>query len=152
MVLLIIIPMKNCYFIGNIPNIFRQTHLIMIRIPLRLGNSLKKRSDSHWSCTVSIAILALGLLPWHIVIPVTPRNQPISGLEGWKLPLRKTWNSSKQPKEHTKFPSPSPSCSGGLQGSSNFMNCQLTLVMARAELSTKNGQKLTCPKLAQFWF
>ena len=27
MVLLIIIPMKNCYFIGNIPNIFRQTHL-----------------------------------------------------------------------------------------------------------------------------
>ena len=27
MVLLIIIPMKNGYFIGNIPNIFRQTHL-----------------------------------------------------------------------------------------------------------------------------
>ena len=26
MVLLIIIPMKNGYFIGNIPNIFRQTH------------------------------------------------------------------------------------------------------------------------------
>jgi hypothetical protein len=48
------------------------------------------RSDSHWSCTVSFAILALGLLPWHIGIPVTPQNQPISGLEGWKLPLRKT--------------------------------------------------------------
>ena len=28
MVLLIIIPMKNCYFIGNIPNIFRQTLMI----------------------------------------------------------------------------------------------------------------------------
>ena len=27
MVLLIIIPMKNGYFIGNIPNIFRQTHI-----------------------------------------------------------------------------------------------------------------------------
>ena len=27
MVLLIIIPMKNGYFIGNIPNIFRQTHM-----------------------------------------------------------------------------------------------------------------------------
>ena len=27
LVLLIIIPMKNCYFIGNIPNIFRQTHM-----------------------------------------------------------------------------------------------------------------------------
>ena len=27
MVLLIIIPMKNGYFVGNIPNIFRQTHL-----------------------------------------------------------------------------------------------------------------------------
>ena len=30
MVLLIIIPMKNGYFIGNIPNIFRQTHLYEI--------------------------------------------------------------------------------------------------------------------------
>ena len=28
MVLLIIIPMKNGYFIGNIPNIFRQTHML----------------------------------------------------------------------------------------------------------------------------
>ena len=28
MVLLIIIPMKNGYFIGNIPNIFRQTPMI----------------------------------------------------------------------------------------------------------------------------
>ena len=27
MVLLIIIPMKNGYFSGNIPNIFRQTHI-----------------------------------------------------------------------------------------------------------------------------
>ena len=27
MVLLVIIPMKNGYFIGNIPNIFRQTHI-----------------------------------------------------------------------------------------------------------------------------
>ena len=27
MVFMIIIPMKNGYFIGNIPNIFRQTHL-----------------------------------------------------------------------------------------------------------------------------
>ena len=27
MVLMIIIPMKNGYFIGNIPNIFRQTHM-----------------------------------------------------------------------------------------------------------------------------
>ena len=29
MVLLIIIPMKNGYFIGNIPNIFRQPHFEM---------------------------------------------------------------------------------------------------------------------------
>ena len=28
MVLLIIIPMKNGYFIGNIANIFRQTHIV----------------------------------------------------------------------------------------------------------------------------
>ena len=28
MVLLIIIHMKNGYFIGNIPNIFRQTHIV----------------------------------------------------------------------------------------------------------------------------
>ena len=28
MVLLIIIPFLNGYFIGNIPNIFRQTHVI----------------------------------------------------------------------------------------------------------------------------
>ena len=30
MVLLIIIPMKNGYFIGNIANIFRQTHITNI--------------------------------------------------------------------------------------------------------------------------
>ena len=30
MVLLIIIPMKNGYFIGNIPNIFRQTHMFLV--------------------------------------------------------------------------------------------------------------------------
>ena len=34
MVLLIIIPMKNGYFIGTIPNIFRQTHL-QVFAPLR---------------------------------------------------------------------------------------------------------------------
>ena len=32
MVLLIIIPFLNGYFIGNIPNIFRQTHMIVISI------------------------------------------------------------------------------------------------------------------------
>ena len=32
MVLLIIIPMKNGYFIGNIPNIFRQTHIMIVRL------------------------------------------------------------------------------------------------------------------------
>ena len=32
MVLLIIIPMKNGYFIGNMPNIFRQTHMILFYV------------------------------------------------------------------------------------------------------------------------
>ena len=32
MVLLIIIPMKNGYFIGNIPNIFRQTHVSWLSV------------------------------------------------------------------------------------------------------------------------
>ena len=36
MVFMILIPTKNCYFIGNIPNIFRQTHIL-------LGYSLKFR-------------------------------------------------------------------------------------------------------------
>ena len=35
MVLLIIIPMKNGYFIGNIPNIFRQAHMDGIEMSLR---------------------------------------------------------------------------------------------------------------------
>ena len=33
MVLLIMIPMKNGYFIGNIPNIFRQTHIYIYIFP-----------------------------------------------------------------------------------------------------------------------
>ena len=40
MVLLIIIPMKNGYFIGNIPNIFRQTHIMFNVVPShRLSNT-----------------------------------------------------------------------------------------------------------------
>ena len=38
MVLLIIIPMKNGYFIGNIPNIFRQTHVSLIVSGCLLGS------------------------------------------------------------------------------------------------------------------
>ena len=37
MVLLIIIPFLNGYFIGNIPNIFRQTH-ISVRIEVKMQN------------------------------------------------------------------------------------------------------------------
>ena len=33
MVLLIIIPMKNGYFIGNIPNILRQAHMDPLKGP-----------------------------------------------------------------------------------------------------------------------
>ena len=42
MVLLIIIPMKNCYFIGNIPNIFRQTH-IYIYMVIDIGEAIAAR-------------------------------------------------------------------------------------------------------------
>ena len=40
MVLLIIIPMKNGYFIGNIPNIFRQKYLHMIQMHIMHAKSL----------------------------------------------------------------------------------------------------------------
>ena len=35
MVLLIIIPMKNGYFIGNIPDIFRQTQIVHVRVGVK---------------------------------------------------------------------------------------------------------------------
>ena len=42
MVLLIIIPFLNGYFIGNIPNIFRQTHIwliiiIIVDLPIKIA-------------------------------------------------------------------------------------------------------------------
>ena len=49
MVLLIIIPMKNGYFIGNIPNIFRQTHMIgKIFITLRHHHQ-NMSATNQWS-------------------------------------------------------------------------------------------------------
>ena len=50
MVLLIIIPTIHGYFIGNIPNIFRQTHMCLIalsRISLNVSQGWKAaRTDS----------------------------------------------------------------------------------------------------------
>ena len=45
MVLLIIIPMKNGYFIGNVPNIFRQTHMTIIIYPQAIGVNLRSSSS-----------------------------------------------------------------------------------------------------------
>ena len=47
MVLLIIIPFLNGYFIGNIPNIFRQTHMLLLR-SLAAGQGPHHRR-SRWS-------------------------------------------------------------------------------------------------------
>ena len=58
MVLLIIIPMKNGYFIGNIPNIFRQTH-----VPIQNGDichfakrNLQNRSRVPWTCDSAMVL------------------------------------------------------------------------------------------------
>ena len=55
MVLLIIIPMKNGYFIGNIPNIFRQTHMVQIFMTLAIDHLVI--FDRFWEPIVTAAML-----------------------------------------------------------------------------------------------
>ena len=45
MVLLIIIPMKNGYNMGNIPNIFRQTHMEVFQIHGGYKSSSRRRGN-----------------------------------------------------------------------------------------------------------
>jgi len=54
MVLLIIIPFLNGYFIGNIPNIFRQTHMAYLeelhsRLPVELHELHADEAPETWS-------------------------------------------------------------------------------------------------------
>ena len=76
MVLLIIIPMKNGYFIGNIPNIFRQTQMDT-KLPLFLGPTLShwvvqlKSSGSGLKSIVQICKAMAGrLLAWKGTCPI----------------------------------------------------------------------------------
>ena len=65
MVLLIIIPMKNGYFIGNIPNIFRQTHIFLVS----LSQTVPKNCPTN--CPKLDALPSFFL---HIFPPPTPRS------------------------------------------------------------------------------
>ena len=83
MVLLIIIPMKNGYFIGNIPNIFRQTRMFSVGfIQLFMGiqptpadwNPLKPQQIRCWSFAID----------FYVVVKFTPSStQPSTLVTGW---------------------------------------------------------------------
>ena len=51
MVLLIIIPIKNGYFFGNTPNIFRQTHFLTIQYTHQTATNINKHHQRTSVCS-----------------------------------------------------------------------------------------------------
>ena len=75
MVLLIIIPMKNGYFIGNIPNIFRQTQLFLVWKPLGAGFFSSQVIDQKHVTAVPQSTGQLSNLLWHQEEPAEIRAE-----------------------------------------------------------------------------
>ena len=78
MVLLIIIPFLNGYFIGNIPNIFRHTHIIPAKSIATASGHRARSSKSTWPCGSAE--------PWRPAWIARPRCA--SRGPGWK---RRRW-------------------------------------------------------------
>ena len=102
MVLLISIPMKNGYFIGNIPNIFRQTHMAVVRISFANDHSSRITKMTVANLSQTLRLSFTGVSWWNLSLNLSQKKielrekKNFQGVSCWQFKIL-TWTFRTTP-------------------------------------------------------